>query len=223
MLVSLFRTVILYLFIILSMRLMGKRQIGEMQPGELVITILISEIAAIPIQDINSPVVNAVISIGALIILEILLSAMTMKSRILRRAVNGKAAVIVKDGVIDQKQMRNMRLTVDDLMEELRLKDVFFLEDVAYAIVENNGKLSVLLRPECLPATAEQMNIAPPDTGLPVQVISDGVFEKKQVDSFAVDSAVIKKALKKKKLDITDVFLMTVDRQGNCVIIKKEA
>jgi len=222
MLVTLFRTSFLYVFIIISMRLMGKRQIGEMQPNEFVITILISELAAIPIQDIDSPISNAFISISVLIILEIILSIVSMKSRIVRRAVNGKYAVIIKDGIIDQKQMKAMRMTADDLFEELRLKDVFNIEQVAYAIVENNGKMSVLLRPEHNPATAGQMNIPTEDKGMELLVVSDGHIEENRIKSFKLDDKAIEREIKKHKLKVEDIFVMTVDRQNTFQIIKKK-
>ena len=222
MFATLFRTAFLYVFIIISMRFMGKRQIGEMQPTEFVITILISELAAIPIQDIDSPISNAVISISMLIILEIILSVITMKSKIARRVVNGKYAVIIKDGIIDQQKMQDVRMTIDDLFEELRLKDVFSLEEVAYAIMENNGKLSVLLRPEHQTVTAGQINAPVTNKGMEALVVSDGKLECEQIKTLKLEEKDIKKEIKKKHTNTKDVFIMTVDRESSYNIVKKD-
>ena len=120
MIITITRTIVLYIFVTLGIRLMGKRQIGEMQPNELVITLLISEIAAIPLQDTSQPILNGVVAIFMLVILEIIISVITMKSLYVRKIMNGKSAVIIKNGVIDQNMMRQVRMTVLDLVELLR-------------------------------------------------------------------------------------------------------
>ena len=161
MIAVLFRTVILYLLVIVALRLMGKRQIGDMQPSELVITLLISEIAAIPLQDINQPVASGIIAILMLVVLEILLSVLGMKSFFIRKALSGRSAVIIKNGEIDQHAMRRVRLTVIDLIELLRGQSVFDISTVAYAVLEVNGNLSVLLKGDARQVTAGDVGIEP--------------------------------------------------------------
>lgn len=221
MLVTILRTAILYVFVILGLRIMGKRQIGDMQPNELVITILISEIAAIPIQDINQPVVNGIIAIFVLVVLEILVSFLSMKSVKARQVINGKSAVIVKDGKMDQKLMKRMRVTVADLMEVLRIQNVFHIDQVAYAILETNGKLSVLLKPEYQPATAEDLDKHPADDGIPALVINDGRLLKEGLSLSGASQEAVEQILKSQRLTYKQVFLMTMDKTGKHYIVKR--
>ena len=136
MITIIIRTVILYCFVILGIRLIGKRQIGDMQPNELVITLLISEIAAIPLQDTNQPVIDGIVAIFILVILEIIMSILALKNMTIRKFMSGKSVVIIKNGTIDQNAMRKVRLTVLDLIELLRGQNVFNISDVAFAVTE---------------------------------------------------------------------------------------
>ena len=140
------RTAILYLFVTIAIRLMGKRQIGDMQPNELVVTLLISEIAAIPLQDVSQPILNGVVAIFMLVIIEILISVLALKSSKIRKLMNGQSVVIIKNGVVDQNAMKKVRMTVLDLIELLRIQNVFDISTVAFAVLEVNGQLSVLLK-----------------------------------------------------------------------------
>lgn len=221
MLVTILRTAILYVFVILGLRIMGKRQIGDMQPNELVITILISEIAAIPIQDINQPVVNGIIAIFMLVVLEILISFLSMKSVKARQVINGKSAVIVKDGQLDQKLMKRMRVTVADLMEVLRIQNVFHIDQVAYAILETNGQLSVLLKPEYQTATAADLDKHPADDGIPALVINDGRLLKEGLALSGASQEAVEQILKSQRLTYKQVFLMTMDKTGKHYIVRK--
>ena len=159
MIITITRTIILYIFVTLGIRLMGKRQIGEMQPNELVVTLLISETAAIPLQDTTQPILNGLVAIFVLVILEIMISVLSMKSRFMRKIMNGKSAVIIKNGVIDQQMMKSVRMTVLDLVELLRGQDVFDISTVAFAVLEVNGNLSVLLKSAEQPATVADLKI----------------------------------------------------------------
>lgn len=221
MLVTILRTAILYVFVILGLRIMGKRQIGDMQPNELVITILISEIAAIPIQDINQPVVNGIIAIFMLVVLEILISFLSMKSVKARQVINGKSAVIVKDGQLDQKLMKRMRVTVADLMEVLRIQNVFHIDQVAYAILETNGQLSVLLKPEYQTATTADLDKHPADDGIPALVINDGRLLKEGLALSGASEEAVEQILKSQRLTYKQVFLMTMDKTGKHYIVRK--
>jgi len=181
---TLIRTIILYFTVIISIRLMGKRQIGELQPGELVITILISECAAAPIQDLNRPIINGIMAILALVILELLISAIALKWPLARRAIDGHPLIVIRDGIIDQKALKNLRLSVNDLMEELRIQGYFFIQDIAFAIVETNGKLSIMLKPEKQPANASMVNNVQPYNGLPSIVVNDGSYNQQGIDEW---------------------------------------
>ncbi len=219
MIITITRTIILYIFVTLGIRLMGKRQIGEMQPNELVVTLLISEIAAIPLQDTSQPILNGVVAIFMLVILEILISVVSMKSLFMRKIMNGKSAVIIKNGVIDQHMMKSVRMTVLDLVELLRGQDVFDISTVAFAVLEVNGNLSVLLKSSEQPATAADLNVKKDKALLPLPVISDGKIIKESLDAIGKDENTVRKMLKGD--NVADIFLMTMDRDGNRNIIKQ--
>lgn len=220
MIITITRTIVLYIFVTLGIRLMGKRQIGEMQPNELVVTLLISEIAAIPLQDTSQPILNGVVAIFMLVILEIIISVITMKSLYVRKIMNGKSAVIIKNGVIDQNMMRQVRMTVLDLVELLRGQDVFDISTVAYAVLEVNGNLSVLLKSPEQPVTIKDIDIKKEKATLPLPVISDGKIIRESLDALEISEEDIKSAVKKNSTDIKDVFLMTMDRYGETSLIK---
>lgn len=222
MLAVLFRTVILYIFVVLGLRLMGKRQIGDMQPGELVITLLISEIAAIPLQDVNQPIASGIIAIFMLVVLEIILSVLAMKSFFVRKALSGRSAVVIKNGEVDQHAMRRVRMTVIDLIELLRGQDVFDISTVAYAVLEVNGNLSVLLKSEHRGATAGDIVAKQKPDGLPLPVISDGRIVDESLRSLQLEREKLFKILSGSGLYPEDVFMMTLDRFGNTNIVVKK-
>ena len=195
MIITITRTVILYIFVTLGIRLMGKRQIGEMQPNELVVTLLISEIAAIPLQDTSQPILDGVVAIFTLVILEIIISVTAMKSIIVRKLMNGKSAVIIKNGVVDQQAMKNVRMTVLDLVELLRGQNVFDISTVAFAVLEVNGNLSILLKSSEQPATSGDLKLNKEAAVLPLPVISDGKLINESLKSLETDSVKIKKIL----------------------------
>lgn len=217
------RTFILYIAVTVAIRLMGKRQIGDMQPSELVITLLISEIAAIPLQDKDQPVINGIVAVFLLVILEIGVSAVTLKSFFARKLLSGKSVVIIKNGTVDERAMRDVRMTVLDLIELLRGQNVFDIEDVSFAVLEANGNLSVLLKGEKQPVTAEDLKIKNKSDALPLPVISDGGFISESLDALAVSKNTVNEILVSNKSNIKDVLIMTLDRNGKYKIIKKES
>ncbi len=221
MISTIIRTIILYIVVTFAIRLMGKRQIGDMQPNELVITLLISEIAAIPLQDNEQPILVGVAAILVLIFLEISISVLSVKSFFVRKILNGKSVVVVKNGVIDQQAMRSVRMTVIDLIEQLRNKDVFNIADVAFAVLEVNGNLSVLLKKDAQTVTPKDIDLNLPDTPLALPVISDGKIVYESLRALQATPQKIFKLLKHKS-DVKNVFLMTLDRDGNHTIITKD-
>ena len=221
MIITITRTVILYIFVTLGIRLMGKRQIGEMQPNELVVTLLISEIAAIPLQDTSQPILDGVVAIFTLVILEIIISVTAMKSIIVRKLMNGKSAVIIKNGVVDQQAMKNVRMTVLDLVELLRGQNVFDISTVAFAVLEVNGNLSILLKSSEQPATSGDLKLNKEAAVLPLPVISDGKLINESLKALETDSVKIKKILDDNNTVIENVFLMTMNRDAKFTLIKK--
>lgn len=221
MLSIIIRTVIMYLIVTLGIRFMGKRQIGDMQPNELVITLLISEIAAIPLQDTKQPIILGIIAIFILVILEITVSVISMKSFTVRKILSGKSAVIIKNGVIDQKTMRDVRMTILDLVELLRGKDVFKIEDVAFAILEVNGDLSVMLKSEMQPIIKNDLNIRDKSEGLPLPVILDGKIVFESVYALDLTKNKFESILKNNNINVGATFLMTMDRYHNYSLVRK--
>lgn len=217
------RTFILYIAVTVAIRLMGKRQIGDMQPSELVITLLISEIAAIPLQDKDQPVIGGIVAVFLLVILEISSSALTLKSFFVRKLLSGKSVVIIKNGAVDMQAMRDVRMTVLDLIELLRGQNVFNISDVSFAVLEANGNLSVLLKGEKQPATAGDLKIKNKPDALPLPVISDGKIISESLDALSSSREMIFKILQNNNSELNNVLLMTLDRDGKYNIINKES
>ena len=222
LIITAIRTVILYFIVTVAIRLMGKRQIGDMQPNELVVTLLISEIAAIPLQDATQPVMSGVMAISVLVVLEIFISILAMKSFFVRKIMSGKSIILIKNGVLDQQAMRNVRMTVLDLVELLRGQNVFDISQVAFAVLEVNGGLSVVLKSDARTVTVGDMKLKVPDEGLAIPVISDGKLINESLTALEISKNDIIKRLKKDGLTIDRVFLMTADRNHNYSIVKKE-
>lgn len=222
MLVSIIRTFIMYFFVMCAIRIMGKRQIGDMQPGELVVTLLISEIAAIPLQDSSQPLLLGIVSMFTLVSIEIIISIFAMKSLKIRKLISGKSVVVIKNGDIDQKAMKKVRLTVLDLIELLRAQDVFSLDSVAFAVLEVNGSLSVLLKEDKQPATVGDLNIKTAREGLPLPVISDGKIIKESIKALQISETKVKEIINANKLQTKEVFLLNLDRYGNFTLIKRD-
>lgn len=220
MITTIIRTVILYLFVTVGIRLMGKRQIGDMQPNELVITLLISEIAAIPLQDTSQPVLNGVTAIFMLVILEIFMSVLALKSLFIRKFMSGNSVVIIKNGIIDQSAMKNVRMTILDLIELLRGQGVFDISTVNYAILEVNGDLSVLLKKENQPVSSKDLKLDLKEEYLPLPVISDGKIIQESLKALNLTEKDLQKKLNKKNLKAKSIFLMTLDRKNTMKIVE---
>ena len=222
MLISFIRAVILLVTVVVSLRLMGKRQIGELQPTELVVTILLSEIAAVPMQDNDIPMLNTMVGICVLVGAEILLGAAAVKSERLRSVLQGNAVLIIKDGKPVQKNMKKLRYNLDDVLEALRQKDVFDIADVAYAFAETNGSLSVLLKPEKRPLSCKDARVDVPDTGVAGAVVMDGRIIRGKLSDYGVTEEQLRKIINKAGVKQKDIFLLTVDKQGTVNLIERE-
>ena len=222
MTISFIRTILLYIVIIVAVRLMGKRQISELQTSELVVTLLISDIASIPMQDTGQPLASGLIPIAVLVMCEILISVIMVKSTKFRKFVCGKPLIVINDGKLNQSEMRRLRMTTEDLIEQLRQKDVFSLQDVAYAIVETNGKMSIIKKPDKEQPTAGMLGVALPDTGLETVVISDGVISNISLQLCNKSREWLDGVLRGKNLSADQIFIMTANRKGDFNIIKKD-
>lgn len=221
MLISIIRTIVLYAFVIFAIRIMGKRQISDMQPSELVATLIISNIASLPMQNTSQPFFSGVIPVVILVALEIITSAFMLKNSKFRRLVCGNPIVVIRDGVILQNQMRRLRLSNEDLFTQLRQQDVFNIEDIQYCIVETNGSISVLKKPEKRQPTAENLNIQIQDKKIQAVVINDGEILDNSLDLCQKDENYIYKILNKENKKVSDIFIMTLDGIGNYNIILK--
>ena len=223
MFTALIRTVILYILIIAGVRLMGKRQVGELEPSELVLSLLIADLASVPMQDLGIPLHAGVVPILALLSLTMILSVLTMKSIRFRTLMCGRPSIVVRDGKVDQGEMRRNRLTVDELLEELRGQGVTDLKDVQYAVLETSGQVSVLLRSEAQPVTPRQLSLNVTEQLLPVLLINDGRLLRDNMKKMDVDDAWLRQQLKREHLtDPSQVFLLSLDQGGNVICQAKE-
>ena len=219
-----FRTIILYAVLIIGLRLTGKRQIGELEPNELVLTMLLSDLAAVPMQDFALPLVSGVLPIVTILSLSVLISQLSLRSVRFRALMCGEPATIIRNGKIQQQVMRRNRLTIDELMEELRCQGVTDLQTVKYAVLETSGQLSVLLYPDRQPLTPQQAGItAEDDLFIPHVIINDGRVLMKNLQKSGHSRAWLERQMKKEKIrQAEDIFLLTVDEKGHVVCILKE-
>ncbi|MEG2038700.1 MAG: DUF421 domain-containing protein [Oscillospiraceae bacterium] len=224
-LVVFIRTIILYFVVIIGIRVMGKRQLGELQPSELVTTILISNIATLPIEDMDVPLIGGVIPIVTLVFFEILMSVISLKSIKARRLLSGNPRIVVREGAIDQNEMKKLRLSIDDLMEELRQNNIFDIKDVDLAIVETNGKLSINKKFSAQEATNETMKIKPPqkEQGIPVLIINDSNVITQAMSYCQISEDWLEKIIKQEGYKLQEIFLMTCTPNKDYYIVPKQA
>lgn len=223
MFIIMIRTLILYISVIFSLRVMGKRQIGELQPSELVVAIMISDLATVPMESVDKPLIGGIIPVFTLVIAEVIASFMCLKSRRIRKIISGEPSIVIYDGIIIEKELRRLRFNINDLLEELRLNSCHDISDVAVAVIETSGKLSVIPRDKARGVTVEDLGLTDVRTeGLPCTVISDGKLNKAELDRSGKSPEWLKNELKKKGADkIKDVFIASIDAEGELFIQKK--
>lgn len=219
--ITIIRTLILYIFVAFAVRLMGKRQLSELQPSELVVTLLIADLASIPMENNDKPILSGIIPTLILISCEILVSVVMMKNSFFRKLICGSPVMVIEDGKILRDKMSSLRITTEDLCVQLRQQGIFSIEDVEYCIVETNGKLSVLQKPEKRIPSAEDFNIKIPDEGLEVVVINDGEYLKSSMDINNTSVKEIENIIKREKVKLKDIFIMTYNKKGDYNIIRK--
>ena len=222
MILSYMRAVVLYAALILAIRLMGKRQIGQMEPSEFVVTMLVANLAAIPMQDEGLPLYGGLVPMLTVLGMELVLSGAMLRSIRLRKFLCGKPVILIENGRILQKNLRATRVTLDELTGHLREKDVLDIRSVQYAILETNGNLSVFPFPSEVPASAKEAGIHPKDRFLPVTVISDGQLLRQNLQYAARDESWVHQVLGEYRASIAGTWLLTVDKAGHVVWLGKE-
>lgn len=215
MLIAYIRTVVLYLILIAVVRLMGKRQLGQMEPSEFVVTMLVANLASFPIQESGIPLFTGVVPIITILGLELVLSSLCLRSIGLRRLLCGKPVILMEEGRILKENLRKTRVTLDELTEALREKDVLDLRSVQYAILETNGKVSVFVYPKEAPASAKAAGIQVGARFLPITIISDGKLLTANLKLAGRDETWLGKVLKSHGSTVKDTWLLTVDKQDH--------
>lgn len=217
------RTLIIYVTLIVAMRIMGRRQLGELQPVELVIALVISDLAAVPMQDSGIPLLNGLVPILVLVAAEILLSAFMLKCHRFSSWVSGTPLIVVRDGVPDRAVLKKLRMTVEDLSESLRQKNVFDLRDVQLAIAETNGTVTVYPVAAKRPAMFEDLARLPPqDHGMPLVVVSDGNLCDWALTACGITPQWVDRVLQAEGLRREDVMLLAVNGSREYHVIRKE-
>lgn len=220
--VILIRSILLYVLVIFAVRLMGKRQLGELQPSELVITILVSNIATLPIEDVNIPVIVGITPILAMVCFEVTVSWLCLRFPKIRKFISGSPKVVIKEGKIDRQAMLDLRFSVDDLMMALRGSDIFDLSEVQYAIVETTGSMSVMRKQSEDTPTRGEIDLKAENTDPPQIIVSDGIIQSTAIKSLGFDSEYAERTAIGLGVKTSDIFIMTADRSGNCFISKKQ-
>ena len=203
------------------MRIMGKRQIGELKPHELVITVLVSQVASIPLEDNSMPLANMFVPILIFVSFEIIVSVISMKSLSFRNLIQGRPMFVIKDGKINEKQMKRLRFTIDDLIDAIRQKDVFDISTVQDAVIETNGSISVLQKAEEAPVTPKQLKLSVDENSTPVAIVIDGKPVTEYFSTEKIKNSKIELVLNNEKREIKDIMLLTIDENGNTYIIPK--
>lgn len=224
MAIMLLRSIIIYTCVLAVVRLMGKRQIGEMQPFEFVVTLIIADLACIPMAELSVPLVHGIVPIVTLLIVHFLICFFSRKFQFARYLLTGKPAIVISPKGINYKELKELNMTLDDLIELVRGCDVFKIEEIAYAIIETNGNLCIIKKSMCEPVTREDMKIKVSQSALPINIIMDGKLMKENVKMAGINDIFIQKCLNKASIKNTkDVLLMTLDNNGEVFIQAKNA
>lgn len=218
MLISLIRALLLYTVVVIVMRIMGKRQLAQLQPFELVVALMIADLAAIPMEDTSKPLLSGLVPIAALLLAELLLSYLTLKSERIRAFVCGSPTIVIEKGKLNYEELKKQRLNLNDLMEQLRSKDIPDLSDVEFAILETGGQLNVIPKSNKRPLTPKDMNIEPPYEDIPYTFIMDGQIHHQNLAKANRDVSWLYQQLNKRNLKTKDIFYAGLDSSGNLEI-----
>ncbi len=216
------RTVFIYVFLLCTMRLMGKRQMGDLQVSELIITFMLSELAVSPITDRELSIMNALLPILLLVSIEVIVSFASTRCNTLKRLLNGSPTVLVEKGKLSRKALSDNRMELDELLSELRQKGFGSLDEVDYAILEENGKLSVFPLPDAAPVTCGDMRLSHPGKGIAHPLIIDGKISERELNGCRKNRSWLDRELHKRGVEIGQVFLLTLDDAGGIVCLLRE-
>lgn len=222
MLINFFRSILIYIFVLIVMRLMGKREIGQLQPFELVISIMIADLASIPMTDSGIPITNGIVSILGLLVMHLIISIINIKSIKAREIICGKPRILIYRGKIDEKALKKERFTINELQERLRGNNVVNLGDVEYAILETNGQVTVIQKPEKRNTIPEDFNIVPEYEGIPYDLVIDGKIMNKNLKAIGKDQKWLNKQIEKFKMKPEEALVVTLDGKGQIFCQKKE-
>ena len=222
MLITFVRAIILYTIVLIVMRLMGKREIGQLQPFELAISIMIADLASVPMTELGIPLSNGIIPILGLLVMHLLISWLNMKSINIRKIICGKPSILIYRGKIDEKELKKERFTVNELQERLRGDNIFNISDVEYAILETNGEVTVITKPEKRNVTTEDLKLEVQYEGIPYDLIVDGKIMHENLKSLGRDERWLEKQLKKFDTKAKEVLLATIDGKEQFFCQKKE-
>lgn len=222
MLIIIVRVVILYFLVVIATRVMGKRQVGELQPYELAIAIMISELASVPMQDIGIPLLNGIVPILLLSVLQVLFSFITLKSNKLRGIICGKPTILIANGMLVEPNLQKELYNINDLLEQLRINNTPNIADVEFAILETSGQLSVIPKSQKRPATPEDLSLPTQYEGLPIDLIIDGVIDRENLATAKHDEDWLRRELQKKGINNPkDVLFASLDSSGKLFVQKK--
>ena len=222
MLITFFRAIVLYIIVLVVMRLMGKREIGQLQPFELAISIMIADLASIPMTEIGIPITNGIIPILGLLIMHLIISIINMKSIKAREIICGKPRILIYRGKIDEKALIKERFTINELEERLRGNNIMNLGDIEYAILETSGQVTVIPKPEKRNVIAEDLNITPEYEGIPYDLVVDGKVMNKNLKKIGKDYNWLKKEVRKFNMNPEEALIVTYDGKGQIYCQKKE-
>lgn len=221
MLITFFRSILIYIFVLVVMRLMGKREIGQLQPFELAIAIMIADLASIPMTDPGIPISNGIISILGLLVMHLIISIINMKSIKAREIICGKPTILVYRGKIDEKALKKERFTINELEERLRGNNIINLGDVEYAILETSGQVTVIQKPEKRNTIPEDFNIVPEYEGIPYDLVIDGRIMDDNLKALGKNREWLKKQVEKFKMKPEEALVVTYDGKGQIFCQKK--
>lgn len=222
MFILIYRTILIYFLVLVIVRLMGKREIGQLSPFDLVVAIIVAELAAIPMETTGIPLWKVIFPMATLAFLEVLLSYLALHSPFLRKILNGQPQVIIRNGHISKKELRKARYNLNDLLGQLREKGIANVHDVEFGILETSGKLSIIPKSQKRPVTPEDLGLATKYEGLPAVIIADGVIIKSSLQKAGLDVAWVEKQLARENMRPKDVFLALLDTKGKLFINKQE-
>lgn len=222
MLITFFRAIVLYLIVLVVMRLMGKREIGQLQPFELAISIMIADLASIPMTEIGIPIFNGIVPILGLLVMHLILSLINLKSLKAREIICGKPSILIYRGKINEKELKKERFTINELEERLRGNNVVNLGDVEYAILETSGQVTVIQKPEKRNTIPEDFNIVPEYEGIPYDLVVDGKVMNKNLKAIGKNYNWLKKQVEKFNIKPEEALVVTIDGKGQIFCQKKE-